>query len=263
VLRRGDRILLCHRAPSREWYPGKWDLPGGHIEAGETPVEALARELGEEMGIRVAHTAAEPLLHVREEDLDLAILRVAAWSGEPSIIDRAEHDAMRWCSYAELQMLPLVDTRLADLLTSLLPAARIHLAAVLPAAAARPIEALRRRWDPVMAEVVPAHLTLAYPEEAPDVVLLRTRAGEAAVHEVPFRMRLAAVTALEGGRGGCSCRRRIPTGDGHAFGAGCSCRRSLPGIWRRTSRSLTHGRPRMGWPPSRRCRATAPTWSSW
>jgi hypothetical protein len=53
VLRRGKRVLLCHRSPAREYFPDVWDLPGGHVEAGENAGMALARELDEELGIRV------------------------------------------------------------------------------------------------------------------------------------------------------------------------------------------------------------------
>ena len=51
VLRRGRRILLTRRA-----YPpfaGTWDLPGGFLEPGERPEQALRRELREELGITV------------------------------------------------------------------------------------------------------------------------------------------------------------------------------------------------------------------
>lgn len=47
----GDRLLLCHRSPTRRWYPNVWDLPGGHVEAGESEPEALRRELYEEIGV--------------------------------------------------------------------------------------------------------------------------------------------------------------------------------------------------------------------
>lgn len=50
VLRRRGRALLVHRSPQRRWYPDVWDLPGGHVEAGEDPAQALARELTEELG---------------------------------------------------------------------------------------------------------------------------------------------------------------------------------------------------------------------
>jgi ADP-ribose pyrophosphatase YjhB (NUDIX family) len=50
IVHRG-RVLLGRRA--RPPYAGTWDLPGGFVEAGETPARALARELSEEIGIGV------------------------------------------------------------------------------------------------------------------------------------------------------------------------------------------------------------------
>lgn len=49
ALRRG-RLLLARRA--RPPYRGSWDLPGGFLERGETPEQALRRELREELGVR-------------------------------------------------------------------------------------------------------------------------------------------------------------------------------------------------------------------
>jgi len=46
-------VLMVHRRPDRQWYPDCWDLPGGHVEAGESPEQAVARECHEELGIRV------------------------------------------------------------------------------------------------------------------------------------------------------------------------------------------------------------------
>ncbi len=51
VLTRRGRVLLARRAAAP--YAGTWDLPGGFLEAGETPEQALRRELREELGIRV------------------------------------------------------------------------------------------------------------------------------------------------------------------------------------------------------------------
>lgn len=48
---RGGKVLLGRRADAP--YAGTWDLPGGFLEAGETPERALARELREELGGRI------------------------------------------------------------------------------------------------------------------------------------------------------------------------------------------------------------------
>ena len=64
LLHRHGRVLLVHRSPTRHWYPDTWDLPGGHVEVEESPLEALVRELGEELGI-LAEVTGEPLLALR------------------------------------------------------------------------------------------------------------------------------------------------------------------------------------------------------
>jgi 8-oxo-dGTP pyrophosphatase MutT (NUDIX family) len=47
ALVRDGRVLLAHRHPARRWYPDCWDLVGGHIEPGESPVHAVTRECRE------------------------------------------------------------------------------------------------------------------------------------------------------------------------------------------------------------------------
>jgi len=56
VIRRGNKILLASRPEDKP--PAGWEFPGGKIEAGETPGEALTREIWEELGV-VATPGAE------------------------------------------------------------------------------------------------------------------------------------------------------------------------------------------------------------
>lgn len=48
---RDGSLLVCKRSETKEFLPGQFELPGGHVEDGESPQEALKRELEEELGI--------------------------------------------------------------------------------------------------------------------------------------------------------------------------------------------------------------------
>lgn len=52
VVRDGDRVLACRRAPGKD-AAGRWEFPGGKVESGESPEAALAREIAEELGVRI------------------------------------------------------------------------------------------------------------------------------------------------------------------------------------------------------------------
>jgi 8-oxo-dGTP diphosphatase len=54
------RVLLARRPPGRP-LAGVWEFPGGKVEPGERPEEALIRELGEELGIDVSEACLAPL----------------------------------------------------------------------------------------------------------------------------------------------------------------------------------------------------------
>lgn len=78
------RILLARRTEGRD-LAGRWEFPGGKREPGETEVEALVRELKEELGI-VAEVG-EPIINVPQQYPDkrlrLDVRRVPSWKGNP------------------------------------------------------------------------------------------------------------------------------------------------------------------------------------
>ena len=95
VILRVDGSFLLGRRPPGSVYAGYWEFPGGKVEPGETPQEALLRELDEELGIVVERAYpwitrqfVYPHAHVR-----LHFFRVLEWQGE---LRDLQHDALEW-----------------------------------------------------------------------------------------------------------------------------------------------------------------------
>lgn len=106
----GETVLICQRR-SDQPMALKWEFPGGKIEPGETPEQALARELDEELGIRAQIGA--PVVRIRHTyrnggAVDLQFFLVRAFDGE--IINRIFND-FRW---VRLKDLPSYDFLAAD-----------------------------------------------------------------------------------------------------------------------------------------------------
>jgi 8-oxo-dGTP diphosphatase len=100
---RAARVLLCHRSPERAWYPDTWDLPGGHVEAGEVPRHALARELLEDLGIVATVPSGPEFARLVAADYDCRVWIVTEWTVIPTNLSPQEHDELSWCS---LQAIP-------------------------------------------------------------------------------------------------------------------------------------------------------------
>jgi len=106
LLVRDGRVFLCHRSAGRRWYPDVWDLPGGHVEAGEAPVEALARELEEEVGILIEELGPE-VARVIEAGFAMRIWIIEQWVGDPVNVSPEEHDDVGWFTFSEAAELGL------------------------------------------------------------------------------------------------------------------------------------------------------------
>lgn len=125
ALVREGRVLLAHRSPNRPAYPDVWDLPGGHIETGESELRALTREMHEELGVQIGTRSVSHLCRLNAgrggESVLLSAWLVGDWHGTPKNLAPDEHDAIRWFRPEELPPLAhgLLDTVLVD-------AIRIH-----------------------------------------------------------------------------------------------------------------------------------------
>ena len=99
VIRRGNRIIATQRGYG-EW-KGWWEFPGGKLEAGETPQQALAREIHEELD---AEIEIGDLLRTVEWDYPAFHLTLHCyWSTLASGSLRLnEHESARWLAKEEL-----------------------------------------------------------------------------------------------------------------------------------------------------------------
>jgi 8-oxo-dGTP diphosphatase len=85
ILERDGRVLIGQRKAEQS-HPLQWEFPGGKVEAGETPAQALARELEEELGITDA--AGEQMTRYAytypgKNPIELIFYRVTSFRGEP------------------------------------------------------------------------------------------------------------------------------------------------------------------------------------
>lgn len=120
LIRKGEQVLVGQRPPGHT-LAGQWEFPGGKIEKGESPENALKRELFEELGIEAeigplrlaaSHTYGEISILIMFYD-------VLFWKGEPKL---QQHTELRWISPPEFKNLSIPDAnrkiidRLIDIL---------------------------------------------------------------------------------------------------------------------------------------------------
>ncbi|QNE34869.1 (deoxy)nucleoside triphosphate pyrophosphohydrolase [Leifsonia shinshuensis] len=124
VIVRDGAVLACRRAPHKD-AAGRWEFPGGKVEAGETPEAALARELREELGVDVRVGAL--LDRTVTGQVDLACYAATLLGPAPTA--STDHDALEWRGTGALAGLDWADAdlpvvaRLAELEAEALTAA--------------------------------------------------------------------------------------------------------------------------------------------
>ena len=101
------RVLVQQR-PAGGTLAGLWEFPGGKPEPGESPVDALVRELAEELGVLVDKTELRPTTFVSEpldrRHLILLLYVCRRWRGTPRALHATE---LRWALPADLKLLPM------------------------------------------------------------------------------------------------------------------------------------------------------------
>ncbi len=103
------RVLLGLRAAHMKAWPNHWDAIGGRIEAGETPEQAMIREVEEEIGVvpvefRELGSGTEPHPDLYGEAI-VTIYAVTAWSGGQPRNVSDEHARIEWFSAKQLASL--------------------------------------------------------------------------------------------------------------------------------------------------------------
>lgn len=98
LIHRGDKLLLQNRR-KKDW--DGWTLPGGHIEKGESIVDAVVREMQEETGLTIH---SPKLCGIKQFPIEngrylVFLFRTESFSGEVRSSDEGE---MRWISRSEL-----------------------------------------------------------------------------------------------------------------------------------------------------------------
>lgn len=101
-----SEVLLGKRQPPQDWV-GYWEFPGGKVEVGETPEQALVREMKEEVGLDIQ---IKTLLDERLQNFDSKVLRmrfylVTTKDPHPQAI---AHSEVAWFDRENIRKIPFL-----------------------------------------------------------------------------------------------------------------------------------------------------------
>jgi 8-oxo-dGTP diphosphatase len=107
LVRDGSKILMSRRRADQPM-PNLWEFPGGKVEPGEAPTDALAREVREELGCAVAVGRIHDVVFHAYPEFDLYMLVYAATitGGTPRAVDVAEVAWIEASRLPDLDLLP-------------------------------------------------------------------------------------------------------------------------------------------------------------
>ena len=103
----GEYQVLFAQRPVGKAYAGYWEFPGGKIETGESVIDALIREIDEELGLRILSATfwRTEYFSYEHAHVELNFCRSSDWSGEPH---GREGQAFAWQSPTAITVCPLL-----------------------------------------------------------------------------------------------------------------------------------------------------------
>jgi 8-oxo-dGTP diphosphatase len=103
IVERSDRRLLIGQRRRNDSSPLKWEFPGGKVELGETPEEALQRELREELGVDLLRSVEVAHVQHRYAETDQTLeIRFFAAAIAPEVVNPKAFERIAWVLPREL-----------------------------------------------------------------------------------------------------------------------------------------------------------------
>jgi 8-oxo-dGTP diphosphatase len=107
IIEKDGKILVCRGIGDTVW-----EFPGGRLHADEAPMDGLAREIKEELGITITDIKpfwVLPSFHYKSKTHNVYIAYTCTYDGAPLEVDPTEIEEMKWVTREELKDLPMFD----------------------------------------------------------------------------------------------------------------------------------------------------------